>query len=75
MRHYYQEDFSNTHGTIYCKSWSKKIRSSTEGDEAVLQTASTEVVLKQILKTFSIYALRRKLFQGIPVVEWQLDLQ
>ena len=39
-----------------------------EGDEAVLQTASTEVVLKQILKTFSIYALRRKLFQGIPVI-------
>jgi len=39
-----------------------------EGDEAVLQPASTEVVLKQILKTFSIYALRRKLFQGIPVI-------
>ncbi len=68
MRHYYQEDFSNMHGTIYCKSWSKKIRSFYEGDEAVLQTASTEVVLKQILKTFSIYALRRKLFQGIPVI-------
>ena len=39
-----------------------------EGDEAVLQPASTEIILKQILKTFSIYALRRKLFQGIPVI-------
>ena len=44
-------------------------------DETVLQTASTEVVLKQILKTFSIYALRRKLFQGIPVIGMAMDLQ
>ena len=34
----------------------------------MLQPASTEIILKQILKTFSIYALRRKLFQGIPVI-------
>ena len=34
----------------------------------MLKPASTEVVLKQILKTFSIYALRRKVFQGIPVL-------
>lgn len=39
-----------------------------EGEEEVLKPASTEVMLKQILKTFSIYALRRKLFQGIPVL-------
>lgn len=39
-----------------------------EGEEEVLKPASTEVVLKQILKTFSIYALRHKLFQGIPVL-------
>ncbi|MEH7458297.1 EcsC family protein [Bacillus sp. JJ1127] len=39
-----------------------------EGEEEVLKPASIEVVLKQILKTFSIYALRRKLFQGVPVL-------
>ncbi|MDM5156806.1 EcsC family protein [Bacillus sp. DX1.1] len=39
-----------------------------EGDEEVLNPASVQVVLKQIMKTFSIYALRRKLFQGIPVL-------
>lgn len=39
-----------------------------EGDEEVLQPESIQVVLKQIVKTFSIYALRRKLFQGVPVL-------
>ncbi|MGG2095109.1 EcsC family protein [Bacillus sp. S13(2024)] len=39
-----------------------------EGEEEVLNPASVQVILKQILKTFIIYSLRRKLFQGVPVL-------
>ncbi|SFJ71635.1 MULTISPECIES: EcsC family protein [unclassified Bacillus (in: firmicutes)] len=39
-----------------------------EGEEEVLNPASVQVMLKQILKTFIIYSLRRKLFQGVPVL-------
>ena len=67
MRHYYRKT-----SAIRLVQFTTRARTRRfllyEGDEAVLQPASTEIILKQILKTFSIYALRRKLFQGIPVI-------
>ncbi|MFD3445310.1 EcsC family protein [Microbacteriaceae bacterium 4G12] len=37
------------------------------GEDALTGTGSIQITLKQLLKTFAIYSLRRKLFQGIPM--------
>lgn len=39
-----------------------------EGEEEVLKPASVQVLLQQIMKTFLIYSLRRKVFQGVPIL-------
>lgn len=39
-----------------------------EGEEEVLNPASIQVLLGQIMKTFLIYSLRRKVFQGVPIL-------
>ncbi|CAM4211697.1 ABC transporter substrate-binding protein [Bacillus manliponensis] len=39
-----------------------------EGEEEVLNPASIQVLLVQIMKTFLIYSLRRKVFQGVPIL-------
>lgn len=39
-----------------------------EGEEEVLESSSLQIILKQILKTLLLSALRRKLIQGIPLI-------
>ncbi|MFX3625392.1 MAG: EcsC family protein [Ectobacillus sp.] len=39
-----------------------------EGNEEVVDSGSIQLILKQLLKTYAIFALRRKLIQGIPLL-------
>jgi hypothetical protein len=39
-----------------------------EGSDEIIDSGSIQVVLKQLLKTFIIHSLRRKLIQGIPML-------